>query len=247
MLGSSPPWNPSRYHSAVLRLIGFFVLVFVVRSLLVHVPVIGPLFARTGWIGLWLTAMLLSFVFGRVGERMVRVQRDRAEVRRLLAVDSPHAHGKVGALLLAQGRARAATPHLERAVQGEPDAAEWHYRLGLALSARGERTRAIEELRRALEIDPERGYGTARMRLAQALFEAGEAERSLAELETFERLHGPTPESAYRRARALRVLGRREKARAALDEVGTLAREAARYQKGGAAKWVARAALARIL
>ena len=62
----------------------------------------------------------------------------------------------------------------------------------------------------------------------------------------FERFHGPTPESAYRRGRALKALGRRDEAGSAFEEVATLAKQSAKYQKKDSAGWVMRAWFARL-
>ncbi len=101
----------------MVRLIVFFVLTFVLASLLGHVPVIGPLFERTGCFGIWIVAIGLSFAMTRLGELAVRRQRGKAEVRRLETVGGPVNLGKAGVLLLAQGRPRAALPYLEGAVE----------------------------------------------------------------------------------------------------------------------------------
>ena len=69
---------------------------------------------------------------------------------------------------------------------------------------------------------------------------------SIETIARFERNHGPSPESAYRRGCAHRALGRREDERGAFAEVGRLARQSARYQRGEAAKWARLALLARL-
>ncbi|MEX1025980.1 MAG: tetratricopeptide repeat protein, partial [Planctomycetota bacterium] len=94
--------------------------------------------------------------------------------------------------------------------------------------------------------DPEYAYGSAQLRLAEAATSVGEPERALQALETFERNHGPSPESAYRRGRALTTLGERDRARAAFDEVGRLAQHAARYQRTSSFRWVTAAWFRRV-
>lgn len=239
------PFPSSRYDAAMLRLIVFFGLAFLLASLLSAVPVIGPWIARTGCLGIWIAAMLLSWGFTKVGAKWVRIQRDRSELRTLLAVDRPHQHGKAGAMLLAQGRPGKAIEHLVIATEEEPERAEWHDRLGRALLTRAKPAEAIAALQRALEIDEEYAFGVTRMRLAEAQLAAGDAAASLATLARFERDHGPSAESAYRRGLALRTEGKREEARAAFDEVSSLAGSAVNYQRREAAKWRARASLRR--
>jgi tetratricopeptide (TPR) repeat protein len=229
----------------VLRLLGFFALAVVVAALLGHVPVVGPLFRHTGILGILLAAALLSVLFARVGERLLAARRLRAELRTRAEVGSAHNHGKIGALYLGHGRPEKAVPHLEEAARGEPDVAEWHYRLGLARLAVGELPGALEGLERCLELDEEHAYGAAQMRRAEVLHRLGRAEDALAALERFERNHGPSPEAAYRRGKALRALGRGPEARAAFAEVAELARRATRYQRRAAGLWALRASVAR--
>ena len=231
----------------MLRLVGFFVLVAVVASLLGRLPWIGPLFDHTGIFGLLLVAALISVVAGRVGERLVASRKLRAELRSLSAVGNAHTQGKIGALYLARGRARAALAPLAEAVRGEPDVAEWHYRLGLAHLALRDLQAALAEFERCVEIDEEHAYGAAQLRRAECLQRLGRAEAALEVLTLFERNHGPCPETAFRRGRALRALGRRDQARASFAEVGELARRATRYQRRSATLWALRANWARFV
>ena len=228
----------------MLRLIGFFVGVVILSRLLGYVPLIGPLIANTGILGILLTAMLLSAVLTHYGNRAVVVRRDRAQIRALEAVDNPYNHGKVGSIYLSQGRARLALPHLEQAAAGEPDTAEWHYRLGCARLALGDAGAAEEALGRTVELDDEYAYGAAMLRLGEAQHRAGRLEEALGTFARQERSHGPTPESAYRRGLAHKAMGDKDAARAAFREVSTLADEVAGYQKRSAASWVFRARLA---
>lgn len=229
------------------RFVLFLVGAVLLARLLSVLPFVGGLFRATGFLGIWIAALLLSWALTRWGQRAVRVRRHRAELRRLTAVDSPHNHGKAGALLLAQGRLRRAVEHLGRAVEGEPEVAEWHYRFGCALFALGRREEALRELEATVSIDEEHAYGAAQLRLAEARLAGGDATGALEALAVFERNHGPTPESAYRRGRSLRAAGRGEEARAAFAEVDELARNAARYQRGEAELWRWRARLRRLV
>jgi Flp pilus assembly protein TadD len=162
------------------------------------------------------------------------------------SVETPHNQGKLGSLVLAQGRARASIPHLERAAAGEPDIPEWSYRLGTAYLRANRPSDAVRSLSKAAELDEEHAYGQVLLRLAQAQRAAGDAQSSLTTLERFERNHGPNPESAYRRGLALKSLGKREEARAALSEVSHLASQSARFQKSSQRGFVLRAFLARL-
>lgn len=229
--------------SAMPRLIGFFVAVFVLVALLRHVPGIGGLFG--GFWSYWLVAIALAWALTHATVRFNARRRLNAQLRSLRDVESAHNQGKLGALLLAHGSAARALPHLERAAAGEPEVAEWSYRLGLALSARGRQREAEQALARAAALDEEHAYGGVQLALSAARLEAGDAEGALAALALFERNHGPSPESACRRGLALRAAGRRDESRAAFDEVSALAQRAAGFQRGRNRRWVLRAWLAR--
>jgi tetratricopeptide (TPR) repeat protein len=228
----------------VARLIGFFVLVWLLASLLGHLPVVGPFFERTSCLGFWVSALLLSWGLGRLSQRAIAVRRDASEVKRQLAVDSPQGHGKVGAMFLAQGRAAKALPHLVQAAAGEPEMPEWHYRHGMALLQLGRLEEAHGPLKACLTIDPEHGYGGAQMGMAQVLGQAKQYPAALKALATYERNHGPIPESAFRRGMAHKNLGQKSEAQAAFEEVPKLAQETARYQKKTSNLWVLKAKLA---
>ena len=236
--------DASGYDPCVFRLIGFFVLAWLLAGLLGQLPVVGPYIQRTGCLGIWVAAMLLSWGVGRWGNFAFQARRDASAVKQALAVDTPTGHGKVGSLFLAQGRARKALPHLENAAEGEPEIAEWHYRLGLARLALGLHAEAHSALQACLELDGEHGYGGARMRMAEVFAQGGHHESALKALEIYERNHGPGPESAYRRGLSLRKLGQKDEAKRAFEEVPKLAQELARYQKQASTQWVLKARLA---
>lgn len=227
------------------RLLGFFVLVLVVlhvlRSLLADVPLIGTVLGIP-FVGFFLVAMLVSWAASKWAVWAVDRRKANALVRQAGAVETPHNMGKLGALLVGQGRYRAALPKLEKAVAGEPEVAEWHHRLGLARLGLGRLDDALAAFDAALALDEEYAYGAAMMRSAEVLSRQGNHEDALTRLVTFERNHGPSPESAYRRGLALKGLGRKADAAAAFDEVESLAAQAAKYQRraGGGWAWKAR-------
>lgn len=225
----------------MLRLLGFGVLVFVVWRLFSFLPFGGS------FIGLWLAVLATSALLGWWGNRAVAVRRNRNQIRALGAVDTPANRGKLGAMLLGQGRAGRAVEHLEAAAAGEPDVAEWHYRLGQAHVRLGATSAALESLRRCVELDEEHAYGQAQLAFADALRRDGAAEEALTALDRFDRNHGESPESLFRRGQVLRALGRKDEARAAFDRVGEAASRATQYQKGEARGWALRATLARLL
>jgi len=228
----------------MLRLAAFFALAYLLALGLGALPIVGPFFRATGCLGIWIAAMLLSWGVTWWGERAVRMRRDRSTIRQLGEVENPSNLGKIGSLYLAQGRPRRALEPLERATEGEPDVAEWHYRLGQARLALRRVEEAVAALRAAVALDEEHAYGGAQLRLAEALSRSGEEAQALEALAVFERNHGPNPESAFRRGKALARLGRRDEARAAWREVGELASRAVRYQRREGFGWQLRAWLA---
>ena len=231
----------------MLRWVGFIVLVVVVHRILVVLPVVGPFLRSFGVFGFWASAIVVGFGLQYLGRRAYRARRDGAQMRELEAVDSPRNRGKLGSLLAARGRLRAALPHLEAAAVGEPRVAEWRYQLGRSLLRLGRPDEARAHLRAAVDLNEEHGYGAALMRLAEAESRAGDPEASLASLERLERNHGESPESVYRRGDAFRRLKRRDEARRAFARVPELAREVPRYQRGDAQGWAFKARLAGLL
>ncbi len=231
----------------MLRVVGFFVLATLLAWVLGYVPLIGPLFRHTGILGILLTAALLSAVLTRVGARLYSARKLRSELRALAEVGNAYNRGKMGALYLARGRPRAAREHLEEAVRGEPEVAEWHYRLGLARLATRDVAGALAAFERCVEREQEYAYGAAQVRRAECLQRLGRAAEALTALAVFERNHGPSPEASFRRGLALRALGQKAEARAAFAEVGELARKATRYQRKSASWWALRAGFARIV
>lgn len=228
----------------MLRLALYFVVTLVVLGLLRHVPFVGALF-QVPLLGFWGAAILVALAASKLTAFSVDSARLRRQRTELGHVDTPRNQGKLGALLLVAGRARAAIPPLERAVQGEPDTLEWRYRLGLARLASGSAAGAALELEHVAERAEEYAYGGVQLALADAHQRSGAFAEALAAVATFERNHGPSPESAYRRGRALRALGQREESRRAFAEVGALASRAIGLQKDGARGWAFKAFWAR--
>lgn len=207
----------------MLRLAGYVLAVFALIWVLRFVPGLGVLFSIP-FLNFFLAATILSAGIGWWTSRAVERRRARRVEREFGAVDTPHNRGKLGVHLLAAGRARQALPHLVIAAAGEPDRAEWHYRLGSARLAVGAADAAVLDLERAVATDPEHAFGAPRLRLSEARLAAGDATRALQAALDFERHHGPTTESAYRRGLALRALSRGPESRAAFASVAELAR-----------------------
>lgn len=233
----------------MIRLIGFYALTFVAllvaRSMFGWVPILGPLL-RIPLLSFFLMAALLSLGGSRLAAASLDRARQRKAERSYGTVDTPHNRGKLGSLILKQGRAARALPHLEHAAAGEPEVAEWAYQLGCAHVELGHYEQGLEALQRSLAIDEQIGFGKPWLRAAQASYELGSYPSALAQLQHFERNHGPSPESAYRRAQVHQKLGQKSEARTALDEVPRLAAELAKYQRRSGFEWVLRARLLRL-
>ncbi len=234
------------YNAGVARLLGFFAIVLVTMWILSGIPVLGAVF-RIPFVGFWLSAILVSAGMSKLAADLIDRRRVRALERELGAVETPHNRGKLGTLLLTQRRYRRAIAPLEQALEGEPESAEWAYRLGCALGGAGRHAEAARALERGAELNEEHAYGRILLRLAEAQQATGDHDAALAAVERFERNHGESPESAYRRGVALKGLGRAADARTALAEVSSLAQRAAKYQKKGASAWVLRAFVARVV
>jgi tetratricopeptide (TPR) repeat protein len=228
----------------VARLLGFFLLVVAAFVVLQNVPLVGALF-RIPFFGFWLALILVSVVLTKFGKVAYDRRKVRALERELGAVETPHNQGKLGVLHANRGNPRRAIPCLERAVAGEPEFTEWHYRLGISKLAVNDLAGARAALERVLALNEDHAYGEALLRLAEVTTRQGEGELALATIARFEEHRGPNPESAYRRGLALCLLGRKDEARAALQEVGAIANRQARYQRRSTTRWVMLAFTAR--
>ncbi len=233
------------YDPAVLRLIGYFFIVFILLGVLRQIPGIGAIF-RVPLLGFYLTAILVSVLVARGAAAAVDRTRCKRLQRELGAVDTPHNRGKLGSLLLKQGRNRVAVGHLDAAVAGEPESAEWHYRLGLARLGSRDATGAIGNFETCLRLKSDHAYGAVRLKLAQAWMAVGDPTSALKAAQDYERLYGPSAESAYRRGLAHRAAGEKEFAASALAEVSQLAGQAVQYQRSEARGFVLKALFARL-
>lgn len=209
------------------------------------IPVVGGLF-RIPLLGFFASAAIVSFVGRRWAEGALARRRIEALKRQLGGVETPHNMGKLGSVLEASGRFKMAVSYFQKAAEGEPNTAEWHGRLGHCLLEIGEAEGAAKALMRAVELDEKLGYGAAMLQLSEAFQKTGGGERALAALDRAERNHGPSPESAFRRARVLSQLGRKEESRRAFAQVGELAHQAAAYQRSDNRQWVWRSIWARM-
>lgn len=229
----------------MLRLIGFFLLVFVAMLVLREVPYLGAPF-RIPLLGFYLTAIVVSII----GARLATAAADRAKQKRLErelgGVDTPYNRGKLGLLMLQQGRARQAVPHLETALAADPGSEEFQYRLGLALLDSDSPMEAASYLEPLVARNEDYAYGAALLALSSARCEAGEARSALDAVEQYERSFGPTPESCYRRGVALRAIGDRSGSARAFASIGGIAAKLPAYQRRVATGWWIKAQLAKL-
>ena len=225
------------------RLIGYFVLVMLVATVLQRLPGVGGWFR--GLFGFYLTLLLVAAVGGWAAEHWRRRQRLERELARLRQVDTPHNQGKLGALLLAHGRVQEALAPLETALRAEPERAEWPYRLAEARERLGQPEQALQHLARVAALDPEYGYGAVPLGEARVRLALGQAEAALEALRRFELGAGPTPHSQCLAARALRALGRLAEARQRLEEVPKLYASLPAFRRKQERAWLWRARLGR--
>lgn len=222
-----PPANMGR---AMARMLLFFVVVIFCTRVLARVPVVGAIF-QIPFLGFWFTAILLSGLAAKLGSDAVDYSARRRLVQSLGSVDTPHHKGKLGALLLSQGRARKAIPLLEAAVEGDATSLEWRYQLGLArLRGKADASSALAAFDSVLAEDDDFKFGAAMLMSAEAALAAGYPDNALLRVGRFERDQGPSPSSALLRAKVLKKAGRRAESNAALDELPGLFKRATKRE-----------------
>ena len=227
----------------MLRLIGFFAVVFVALIVLRQLPFVGGIF-QIPFLGFYLAAIVVSVASARLGARLVDRRKFRKSVSALGEVDTPHNRGKLGALLAGDGRHKEALEHLEAARAHDPEVAEWAYRVGRSRLMLGDHVGAVEALTKSVELDEEHGYGEALRRLAEAQTKGGSFEEAISRLDRHDVIYGETPESAYLRGRAHQAGGDKAAAKAAFLKAPTLVAGVVKYQREGARVWAMKARLA---
>jgi tetratricopeptide (TPR) repeat protein len=162
----------------------------------------------------------------------------------MLAVN-PHdakARTDLGAILARRGRFREARSELETALPRVEDLPEANYFLGLCLMNDGEAERGRALVERALAINPKFGYGEPHLRLGD--FHAGRQDwQSAADrYRQATGIYGSCVEGWCKLGEALRELGRRDEAHAALREALNSYRTAPWYRRSDDRPWKRRAA-----
>lgn len=176
--------------------------------------------------------------------RRVRAWGEAGRLRRELAVN-PHdvtARAALGAILARHGRFREARAELEQAMPRADDLPEANYSLGLCLLHDGEIERGRELVERALALNPKFGYGEPYLRLGDFRAERGEWEQAAERYRQATGIHSSSVEAWCKLGQALERLGRREEAKAALQEALTSYRTAPWYRRADDRPWKRRAA-----
>jgi tetratricopeptide (TPR) repeat protein len=110
-------------------------------------------------------------------EPAVRDQISRAYEEARKDPKDANAVGRLGMMLQVYARYELAGACYLRARELDPRTSRWPYYLGVVETAIGQNDKALVHIRDSLSIDP--GYAPARIRLAQLLFDSGDAGQSI--------------------------------------------------------------------
>lgn len=157
------------------------------------------------------TLPALPAIDGQRFEPEVRAQVEAVERAVRQTPLDPALNGRLGMVLQAYEQYELARPCYERARQLAPKEFRWAYLLGMARTELGDQKGAASALREALELDAT--SAAAQLRLADALFAAGQSEESAALYERLTRQSSPLPQAHYGLGRVAMV--RRDPAAAA--------------------------------
>jgi tetratricopeptide (TPR) repeat protein len=175
--------------------------------------------------------------------RWIRARGEAGRLRRALSVN-PHdakARTDLGVLLVRQGRYAEARPQLEQAFPRVEDLPDANYALGLCRLREGNAAGGVALVERALALNPKFGYGEPLLRLGDFRAERGEWERAAERYRQATAIHGSSVEGWYKLGEALERLGRRDEARAALEEALASSRTAPWYRRSEDRPWKGRA------
>jgi tetratricopeptide (TPR) repeat protein len=228
-----------------VRVLAYFAMVFVFTMLFRELPLVGGLF-RVPLFGFFLTAALMSTVGARAATWLSQQRALSRDLSDLGVVDTPHMRGKLGRLLVMNGRPKAALEPLREAVAADSENLEFHYRLGVAERLTGNPKDSIRLLTRVTELDDRYAYGEPWMQLALAHQDDGDNEAAVRVLERLEVLQGPTGEQTFRLGCLLKALGRKDEAGAVFDRLPEILKRAAKYQKAEIRGYLARSYFARL-
>lgn len=136
------------------------------------------------------------------------------EYREILAVvDLPDAVHLLGMTMLAKGRASAAEYYILRAIERNPNVANFHCNLGSALNDQGKKDAALKAYDKAIEL--ESGHHDANLFKARILHEIGKTKESLEWIESFNsKSEQASPSTILCQAQILFDMHRRDEGRA---------------------------------
>lgn len=175
--------------------------------------------------GLLLVAALLfppvpAWLRLRWHELRLSLTSDRGPLLRALGelqhFASAQRHYEVGRLALLRREFAVAMPHLQAALQLEPQMAAAHHQFGLLLFRHGQLGAAAAAFARAEELDPGHAFGDALLYLGRCLDLAEHHQRAVDVLRRHAQRHGGNRRSHYWLALALQATGDRAGAAAAL-------------------------------
>jgi len=203
----------------------------------------NPLLALLVIIALTVPGWLAGSRYAWSLQRWVRAQGEAGRLRRTLAMN-PHdvkARTDLGAILVRHGRFREARAELEQAMPRADDLPEANYALGLCLLHDGEVEKGRELVERALTLNPKFGYGEPHIKLGDFWAERGEWEQAAERYRQATGIHSSNVEGWFKLGQALERLGKRDEARAALQEAIASYRNAPWYQRSEGRPWFFRA------
>ncbi|MEW5723442.1 MAG: tetratricopeptide repeat protein [Thermodesulfobacteriota bacterium] len=192
--------------------------------------------------GLLLAAFLSGCALGGVGAHVqgsyyLEEKDYQAGVRTFQAKvkenpNDPLANYYLGRYLLALDRPKEALGYFKRAVELDPDEAEFHFWLGVAYWSVRDFANERQSYQKAIALN--RVHVPAHVYLGHNHLDRGQYQEALAEYDTVLKIEPYQPEAMYNRAVALGKLNRKKEEAAAFKEYleyypdGSLAREAAR-------------------
>lgn len=213
-----------------VQLLAVFALAFLLHTVLANTPGLGFL-ARIPLLGFLGSLLIVSIAWNRIAGRVTRARVLRRTFESFGRVDTPAMQGKLGAALLAAGRASDALAPLATARAGEPKEFEWAWRNANALAAVRRDDEALREVEWLLERDTEYAYGRARLLSARLLARLGRRDEAIAACKRFEADHGEEPEALYELGAVLAAGGERSAARDAFRRAAHEAGRAATFKK----------------
>ena len=163
---------------------------------------------------------------------------------------NPHdavAHGELGRLLVEYRRGPKAIPHLKKALERRPEAAEPHYYLGLALLGIGDWELGKSSIDRALQLRPELRYGEPWLRLGDFHLQRRQYVEALPFFQAFTSRHTSSSEGFVKLARCYGATNDKSKAKDAYREAVAAWRQSPSHRRRINRYWALRAKVALLI